>query len=80
MGEEEIKALIEQAIPGAEVHVEGDGRHFQAVVVSDVFEGKTRLKQHRVVYDALGASFDTEALHALSIKTLTPAQWAATRS
>ena len=76
MGEEEIKRRIEEAIPGSEVHVEGDGRHFQAVVVSAVFAGKSRLQQHRVVYDALGSSFDTEALHALSVKTFTPEQWA----
>jgi len=76
MDEEEIKRRIEEAIPGSAVRVEGDGRHFQAVVVSTVFAGKSRLQQHRVVYDALGSSFDTEALHALSVKTYTPEQWA----
>lgn len=79
MGEEEIKACIEAGIPGSEVRVEGDGRHFEAVVVSGSFEGKSRLQQHRAVYDALGASFDTEALHALAIKTYTPEKWAAAR-
>lgn len=79
MGEEEIKAAIESAIPDAKVHVDGDGRHFQAVVVSTTFAGKSRLQQHRAVYDALGSSFDTEALHALAIKTMTPEQWAASQ-
>ena len=75
MGELEIKRLIEAGIPGATAHVEGDGRHFQAVVVAEAFAGLTRIRQHRLVYDALGRSFDTEALHALSIRTLTPEQW-----
>lgn len=75
MGEEEIKTQIEQAIAGAQVHVEGDGRHFQATIISDAFAGKSRLQQHRLVYDALGSSFDTEALHALAIRTFTPQKW-----
>lgn len=75
MNEEEIRRRIEAAIPGCEVRVEGDGRHFHAVVVSATFAGKNRLAQHREVYDALGESFDTEALHALSVRTYTPEQW-----
>lgn len=75
MDEGDIKAAIEAAIPGAFVQVEGDGRHFQAIVVSDVFTEKSRIQRHRVVYDALGTSFDTEALHALSIQTFTHQQW-----
>ncbi|MEM7251740.1 MAG: BolA family protein [Pseudomonadota bacterium] len=77
MNEDDIKQAIEAAIPGAEVHVDGDGRHFNATVVSDEFAGMKRLAQHRRVYDALGDNFATEALHALAIKTFTPEQWAA---
>ena len=72
MDEHEIKRLIEAGVPGATARVEGDGRHFRAVVVAAAFEGLTRIRQHRLVYDALGESFDTEALHALSLDTRTP--------
>ena len=75
MDESEIKRLIEAGVPGATAHVEGDGRHFRAVVVAVAFAGLSRIRQHRLVYDALGASFDTEALHALSIQTWTPERW-----
>ena len=78
MNESEIKRLIEAGVPGATARVDGDGRHFRAVVVSAAFVGLSRIRQHRLIYDALGGSFDTEALHALSIQTWTPEQWAET--
>ena len=72
---DEIKRLIEAGLAGSEASVDGDGRHFEATIVSSAFEGKSLLQQHRLVYDALGDRFDTEVLHALSIKTYTPQQW-----
>lgn len=72
MNEEQIKQLIEQGLPGSQVTVGGDGRHFEAVVVSDRFAGKSMIQQHRLVYNALGDSFQTDAIHALAIKTMTP--------
>ena len=78
MQKDELKRLIEEGMPGAEVQVEGDdGVHFSAVVVSDDFEGKTMLQQHRLVYAALGDRFGTEEVHALGLRTFTPAQWRA---
>ncbi len=56
------------------LHVDGDGRHFEAVIVSQAFEGKSMLQQHKLVYQVLGGKM--EKIHALSMKTLTPAQWA----
>ena len=47
---EEIKEMIEQGFADSEVTVEGDGRHFQAVVVSDAFSGKSMVQQHQMVY------------------------------
>ena len=76
MDEFDIKRLIEAGVPGATAHVEGDGRHFRAVVVAAAFAGLTRIRQHRLVNDALRESFDSEALHALSIETWTPERWA----
>ena len=75
MDPEAIKRLIEAGLVGSQVQVTGDGRHFEAVVVTEAFAGKNMLQQHRMVYAALGDSFDTEAVHALAIKTYTPAQW-----
>lgn len=75
MNPEQVKDLIAAGLETTFLEVSGDGRHFEAVVVSSAFEGKSVLKQHRLVYAALGDRFDTEAVHALSIKTYTPRQW-----
>lgn len=80
MQADQIKALIEAGLPECSATVDGDGRHWNAVVSSPAFEGLSMLKQHRLVYAALGDSFDTEALHALSLKTFTPAEWEAQRT
>lgn len=75
MQPEELSRLIEEGLAGAEVRVSGDGRHFDAIVISDAFSGKSMLEQHRMVYAALGDRFDTDAVHALSIKTYTRKDW-----
>ena len=59
--------------------VEGDGAHFQAVIVSSAFDGKSRVARHQVVYGALGDRM-REEIHALSMKTMTPAEWHAQSS
>jgi acid stress-induced BolA-like protein IbaG/YrbA len=75
MQPEELKHIIESALPTEHVAVTGDGRHFEATVVSAAFVGKGMLKQHRMVYDALGDRFQTQAVHALTLKTYTPEEW-----
>ena len=75
MDPDEIKQLIEAGIAAVHVEVSGDGRHFEAIVVSGEFENRNALAQHRLVYATLGDRFDSEAVHALSIKTYTPEQW-----
>ncbi len=77
MNPEELKTLIEAALAVSHVEVSGDGRHFSAIVVSDAFADKNMIAQHRLVYAALGRRFDTDAVHALSLKTYTPDQWQA---
>jgi acid stress-induced BolA-like protein IbaG/YrbA len=77
MNPEQLQALIEEAFADGHVEVTGDGRHFSAVVVSQAFHGKNMIAQHRLVYAALGDRFDTETVHALSLKTYTPEQWQA---
>ena len=71
---EQIKQWIESGLPGSRVEIDGDGRHFQAIVLSDDFAGKTRIQRHQMVYDALGDRMKAE-IHALSLRTLTPDQW-----
>lgn len=75
MSPDEIRALIEVGLGCEEVRVTGDGRHFEALVVSDAFVAKPTLARHRMVYATLGDRFDTEVLHALSVKTYTVQQW-----
>ena len=72
METEKVKVLIEAGLPGAKVEVTGDGRHFEVVVVSDAFEGKPLIQQHRMVKDTVKAQIESEELHALSIKTKLP--------
>ena len=71
METEKIKQLIEAGLPGAKVDVTGDGRHFEAQVVSDAFEGKTLIQRHRMVMATVQAQIASDELHALSIKTAT---------
>lgn len=74
MDAEEIKGMIESGIPGAEVSItdlRGDGDHYAAHIVSDAFEGKSRVQQHQMVYQALQGKMGNE-LHALAIQTSTP--------
>lgn len=66
--------MIEAGLPDAQVQVVGDGRHFEAVIVSAEFAGKTKIQQHQLVYQTLGDKM-REEIHALSMRTLTPEQW-----
>lgn len=74
MEPQEIARLLEQGLNDAEVHVDGDGRHFQALIVSPAFEGLSLIKRHRMVYDILREHIDGDVLHAISMRTLTPEQ------
>ncbi|MBI5005567.1 MAG: BolA/IbaG family iron-sulfur metabolism protein [Nitrosomonadales bacterium] len=69
-----VKEYILQGLECEHVEVEGDGRHFDAVIVSKAFEGKGMLQQQRLVFQILGDKMDI--IHALSMKTFTPQQWA----
>ena len=75
---ESIKSSIAAGIPCEHVEVRGDGHHWEAVIVSKAFEGIPKVRQHQLVYAALGDRM-REEIHALSMLTLTPAQWAAQR-
>ena len=71
-----LKNYIVAALPCVHIEVEGDGQHFYATIVSVEFEGLSMIKQHQRVYAALGDRMKAE-VHALSMKTYSPEQWAA---
>ena len=73
---ESIKKSIAAGLDCEHLEVEGDGHHWEAVIVSRVFAGLPKVRQHQLVYAALGDRM-REEIHALSMTTLTPAQWAA---
>jgi acid stress-induced BolA-like protein IbaG/YrbA len=76
MQAEQIQQLIEAGLPGSQAQVRGDdGQHFDAIVVSPAFVGKSMIEQHRMVYATLGDRMHSE-IHALSMKTYTPESWA----
>ena len=70
---ESIKSGIESGLACERVEVIGDGQHFQALIVSAAFEGKSRVQRHQLVYKALGDRM-REEIHALSMQTLTPGE------
>ena len=73
MSADQIKLFIEEALPDSKVEIEdlkGDGDHYSAIVVSKSFSGKTRVEQHKMVYDSLKGRMGSE-LHALKLKTIT---------
>ncbi|ADC61450.1 BolA family protein [Allochromatium vinosum] len=77
METEAVAQRIRAGLPGAEVQVTGDGEHFEAVVVSDAFEGLSLIKRERLVMETVREQVASGELHALSIKARTPAQQAA---
>ncbi len=70
----EIERMIKEALPDAEIVIDdlrGDGDHYSAKITSTAFEGKSRVQQHKMVYDALQGKMGGE-LHALALQTGTP--------
>ena len=76
---EQVRAFIAAGLVCEHIQIEGDGRHFFATIVSTAFEGLPRVRRHQRVYAALGDRM-REQIHALSMKTLTPAEFAADSS
>ena len=75
MTADQLKAIIESGLACDHCTLEGDGRHWYATIVSQAFEGKRAIQRHQLVYATLGAKIHTDEVHALSMKTLTPAEW-----
>ena len=77
MTAEQIQHLISTGLACDYITLEGDGRHWYATIVSAEFEGKRLIQRHQRVYATLGAKIQNDEVHALSMKTLTPGEWAA---
>ena len=77
MHPEQIKQLILAGMPCEHLELDGDGQHFEALVVSAEFAGKNRVQRQQRVYQTLRDKLATGELHALSFKTLTPEEWSA---
>ena len=72
----EIKSIIEAGLPGSEAIVTADGSKYTATVISDEFEGKTMINEQKMVYALLNEQIQSGAIHALTIKAYTQAEWA----
>lgn len=76
MNAEQLQSIIAAGLPCEHLEVSGDGRHWSAVIVSPAFEGKRAIVRHQLVYATLGQRMHTDEVHALSMKTYTPTEWA----
>jgi acid stress-induced BolA-like protein IbaG/YrbA len=72
---QELQDLIGAGLPCAHLHVQGDGRHWYATLVSAEFEGKRLIQRHQRVYATLGNRMVTDEVHALSMRTYSPSEW-----
>jgi acid stress-induced BolA-like protein IbaG/YrbA len=80
MNAEQLQSIITAGLPCEHIETGGDGRHWNALIVSKEFEGKRSIQRHQLVYATLGQRMHTDEIHALAMKTLTPAEWAAQES
>ena len=76
MNADQLKHLIAASLNCEYITLEGDGRHWYATIVSPEFEGLRPIARHQRVYATLGGKMATDEVHALSMKTFTPAEWA----
>ena len=73
----QVQQYIAEGLPCTHLHVEGDGHHWDAVIVSADFAGKSRVQRQQRVYAVVGQRMATNEIHALSMKCYTPEEWAA---
>lgn len=79
MHPDQIKQIILAGMACEHLALDGDGQHFEALIISAEFAGKSRVQRQQHVNKILKAKFDSGELHALSFKTLTPEEWSAQR-
>ncbi len=73
----EIKSLLESKLGDCGIEVAGDGRHFDIVIVGELFEGLSAVKKQQLVYGAINDKIADGSIHAVNMKTYTPAEWQA---
>ncbi len=76
MTADELKTIIMNGLNCEHIELTGDGRHWYATLVSVKFEGQRAIQRHQQVYATLGSKIQSDEVHALSMKTFTPAEWA----
>ena len=76
MTAEQLQTLIAAGLRCEHIELTGDGRHWYATIVSSEFDGKRAIQRHQRVYATLGQKMHTDEVHALSMKTYTPSEWA----
>ncbi len=72
-----VKALLQTHLPECEFHVAGEGSHYDIVAIGEVFDGLRAVKKQQLVYGALGEEIASGDIHAVNIRTFTPAEWQA---
>ena len=70
-----VKVLLQNHLQDCEVHVQGEGSHYDIEVVGNVFEGLRPVKKQQLVYAALGEQIADGSIHAVNIRTYTPSEW-----
>ncbi|KAF0805029.1 toluene-tolerance protein [Alcanivorax sp. S71-1-4] len=75
MNPEQVQALLEAGIDGAQVSVQGGGNRFDIAVVAEAFDGLSRVRRQQLVYGCINASIADGTIHAVTIQTYTPAEW-----
>ena len=76
---DQVESMVKAGLPDAQVQIQdltGGRDHYQVIVISSEFEGRSLVQQHQLVYSAVGQAMASEAIHALSLKTYTPETWA----
>jgi acid stress-induced BolA-like protein IbaG/YrbA len=80
MQPEQIQALLETALADCEVRVGGEGNHFDILVIGEVFAGLRPVKKQQMIYAVLNSHIADGTIHAVNIRTFSPAEWAAQSS
>ncbi|MCW8333136.1 BolA family iron metabolism protein IbaG [Vibrio sp. SCSIO 43135] len=76
MDSAKVQQLLEEALNLQEVHVKGEGSHYEVVAVDACFEGMSRVKKQQMIYSPLMEYIQRNDIHAVSIKAFTPDEWA----
>ncbi len=77
MDAEAVKALLQNHLRDCEIHVQGEGSHYDIAVIGPVFEGLRPVQKQQLVYAAMQERIADGSIHAVNIRTFTPAQWQA---